>query len=617
MNDSMQQTAVSRYYRMPFGAEMEEDGRVRFRLFAPAVESVGLQLSGRDGVLPMTTAGDGWYELSTGEAQAGSRYRYVLPDGSEVPDPASRYQPEDVHGPSEVIDPREYGWKDAGWQGRPWEEAVLYELHIGTFTQEGSFRAAVQRLDHLKRLGVTAIELMAVWDFAGNRNWGYDGVMLYAADSAYGRPEEVKAFIDEAHARGMMVILDVVYNHFGPEGNHIPQYFPQICSREHETPWGKSLNFDGKNMPGKDHSHEVRELIIQNALYWLQEFHVDGLRLDASHAMIDESERHVLEELRDRVMEATRGRSVHLILENEDNIAERLHRDEHGQPQDYTAQWNHDITHLLAAVLGKSCEERHGENWREEDGGETEKLSKALANGFVIAAEEHGRTELCREIPPTAYIAFIQTHDLVGNRIFGDRLSGLISREALRAVASIVLLLPQIPMIFAGEEWGATTPFPFFCDYHGSLADAVRQGRYEQLSKQDPKPSEEEMRRAPDPQAESTLRMAQLRWDESRQGEHAELLDWYRRVIAVRRERVVPLLRGLVCSCGHAEVFGPGALAVRWTLADDRKLHLAANLCGTETRGFPAMRGEEFWLEGSAQSDALGPWSVRWSVEVM
>lgn len=596
---------------------MEEDGRVRFRLFAPAAESVGLQLSERDGVLPMTTAGDGWYELTTGEARVGSRYRYVLPDRSEVPDPVSRYQPEDVHGPSEVIDPQAYAWNDAEWRGRPWEEAVLYELHVGTFTSEGTFRAATERLDHLKKLGVTAIELMALWDFAGNRNWGYDGVMLYAADSAYGRPEEVKAFIDGAHARGMMVILDVVYNHFGPEGNYIPKYFPQICSREHETPWGKSLNFDGKNMPGEDHSREVRELIIQNALYWLEEFHVDGLRLDASHAMIDESERHVLEEMRDRVVEATRGREVHLILENEDNIAERLHRDEQGRPKDYTAQWNHDITHLLAAVLGKPCEERRGEDWRGTDGGETEKLAKALANGFVIAAEEQGRTELCREIPPTAYIGFIQTHDLVGNRIFGDRLSGLISREALRAIASIALLLPQIPMIFAGEEWGATTPFPFFCDYHGSLADAVRRGRYDQLSKQDPKPSEEEMRRAPDPQAEETLRQAQLRWEESQGEGHAALLDWYRRVIATRMDRVVPLLRGLVCSCGHAEVIGPGALTVRWTLAGGQRLHLAANLCGSETGGYPAVPGEEFWLEGWAHDGVLGPWSVRWSIETV
>ena len=626
----------TRRHTMPFGAEITATGAVRFRLFAPAVDHVSLALDGRAGdPLPLTAEGDGWFSLTTAEAGAGSRYRFVLPDGFAVPDPASRYQPEDVHGPSEVIDPESYAWNDAAWRGRPWEQAVLYELHVGTFTTQGTFRAAMEHLDHLAALGITAIALMALWDFAGNRNWGYDGVLLFAADSAYGRPEEVKAFIDAAHACGMMVIIDVVYNHFGPEGNYLHLYFPQISSEEHCTPWGKSLNFDGKgtfegstdgnnddtSAMGGHHSHEVRELIIHNALYWIQELHADGLRLDASHAMIDESPRHILEELRDRVVEAARGSSpeeariVHLILENEDNIAERLGRDHEGLPTDYTAQWNHDITHLLAAVLGKPCEERRGDNWQERDAGETERLGKALANGFVIAAEEHGRTDLCKHIPPTAYIGFIQTHDLIGNRIFGDRLAGLITPEALRAIAAIALLFPQIPMLFMGEEWASTKPFPFFSDYHGELADAVKKGRREQLSKQDPRPSDDEMRRAPDPQAESTLRSAQLDWTEREQPDHARMLAWYTRILAVRQQAVVPLLKGLVCSCGHADVLGPGALTVRWTLAGGAELHLQANLCTLETTCFPQLSGKEFWLEGSASAGALGPWSVRWSIE--
>ncbi len=622
---------------MPFGAEIEDDGAVRFRLFAPAVDRVNLVLNARENdPLAMAPEGDGWFSLTTDQARAGSCYCFRLPDGFEVPDPASRFQPEDVHGPSEVIDPESYTWGDAGWRGLPWEQAVLYELHVGTFTKKGTFRAAIQHLDHLAALGVTAIELMALEDFAGNRNWGYDGVLLYAPDSAYGRPEEVKAFVDAAHQRGIMVILDVVYNHFGPEGNYLPMYFPQISSEEHCTPWGKSLNFDGKGtFPGLDqasekrdgeqqdsvgtgghHSREVRELIVHNALYWIEEFHMDGLRLDASHAMIDESPRHILEELRDRVVEAAGDRAVHLILENEDNIAERLGRDAEGRPTDYTAQWNHDITHLLAAVLGKPCEERGGgENGRENDGGETERLGKALANGFVIAAEERGRTELCRQVPPTAYIGFIQTHDLVGNRIFGDRVSGLVAPEALRAIAAIALLLPQIPMLFMGEEWAATAAFPFFCDYNGELADAVRKGRCEQLSKQDPAPSEDELRRAPDPQAESTLRSAQLDWAEARKPKHAAMLDWYTRVLAARRANVMPLLSGLVCTCGAVEVIGPGALTVHWTLANDTKLHLAANLCTSPIGGFAPAPGRVFWLEGTESDGALGRWSVRWSVE--
>ncbi len=607
MDGSTHAPTTHRRFPLPFGAEIQPDAQVRFRLFAPAAQTVRLTLENHPEPLPMTADGNGWFSLTTPDAHPGSLYRFLLPDGSAVPDPASRFQPEDVHGPSEVIDPSTYTWNDAAWTGRPWEQTVLYELHVGTFTPEGTFRAALNHLDHLRDLGVTAVELMALWDFAGNRNWGYDGVLLFAPDSAYGRPDDVKAFIDAAHARGLSVILDVVYNHFGPEGNFLPQYFPQICSPKHDTPWGKSLNFDG------DHAPVVRDLIIQNALFWLTEYHLDGLRLDASHAMVDESPRHILEELHDRVTAATPGRHIHLILENEDNIAERLHRDPDGRPQDFTAQWNHDITHLLAAVLGKPCEDRRGPDWQKKDAGETERLGKALANGFVIAAEEHGRHDLCRQIPPTAYIAFIQTHDLVGNRIFGDRLSGLIPPEALRAIASIALLLPQIPMLFMGEEWAATTPFPFFSDYHGDLAEAVRQGRCEQLSHQDPKPSDDEMRRAPDPQAESTLRSAQLRWDELRQPDHAALLDWYRRVLAVRQARVVPLLKGLVCSCGHAEVLGPGALSIRWTLANGAKLHLQTNLCTLETPGFPPLPGTPIWQQGPAGPTTLGPWSVRWS----
>ncbi len=590
-----------RTHKMPFGAEISDTG-TRFRVAAPAVDAMGLKI-GEGPVLPMSAVGGGWFELWADHASAGTLYRFVLPDGSEVPDPASRFQPMDVHGPSEVIDPASYAWRCADWKGRPWEEAVLYELHVGAFTTEGTFQSAIGNLNHLSRLGVTAIELMCPSDFAGNRNWGYDGVLLYAPDSAYGRPEQMKAFIDAAHECGIMVFLDVVYNHFGPEGNYITRYFPRICSDRHETPWGKGLNFDG---PG---SREVRELIVQNALYWVDEFFIDGLRLDASHAMIDESERHILDELRERVQEAAGDRHVHLILENEDNISERLPRNADGSAAGYTAQWNHDITHLLAGVLGKSCEER-----AEDDSGETEKLGKALAEGFVIAAQEKGTVGARCTVPPTAFISFIQTHDLIGNRIFGDRLTATVSKEAVRAIAAIYLLLPQIPMLFMGEEWAATTPFPFFCDYHGELAEQIRKGRCEQLTKQDPAPSEEELRRAPDPQAEETFRSAQLRWEESEEGEHTAWLSWYTAVLRARHEKVVPLLRGLCETCGKYEVLGPGGLKAIWTLADGRRLHLAVNLCASARDGYGEMEGERVWVQGSAESGQLGPWSVLWTV---
>jgi len=593
---------------MPFGAEVEESGRVRFRIFAPSAASMKLQIEGQIEPLVMHTHADGWHELTTSEARTGTRYRFVLPDGTQVPDPASRFQPQDVFGPSEVIDPSVYLWHDRGWRGRPWVEAVLYELHVGAFTAAGTFRSAIARLDHLAALGVTAIELMSIADFAGRRNWGYDGVLLYAPDSAYGRPEDLKAFIEAAHARGLMVILDVVYNHFGPEGNYLPRYFPQICSERHCTPWGQALNFDGEC------SRQVREFIIQNALYWIEEFHADGLRLDAAHAMIDTSSTHILDELADRIHGLAGDRIVHLVLENEQNVAERLIRDADGKPKRYTAQWNHDITHLLGASMAQSCTER-----QMDDHGETDNLGKALAEGFVIAAQmrdqTRGQPDARLAVPPTAFTAFIQTHDLVGNRIFGDRIHAIAAPEAVRAIASIYLLLPQIPMLFMGEEWAASTPFPFFSDYHGDLAEAVRRGRCEQLSKLDPKPDLAELARAPDPQAEETFNSAKLKWDETSETFHAEWLEFYKRLLRVRAESIVPLLYGPTESSGSYKVVGLGALSIRWTLADGKTLHLDANLCWQPTRGFSAAAGRVIWPQGSAlAADELGPWSVRWSM---
>jgi malto-oligosyltrehalose trehalohydrolase len=586
---------------MPFGVSLEANGVARFTLFAPSADHVFLALEGAAELVPMVANSNGWHELRTSSATAGSRYRFVLPDGTRVPDPASRYQPEDVHGPSEVIDPSSFHWTDDQWRGRPWIETVLYELHVGTFTKEGTFRAAMEKLDHLVELGVTAIELMCLSDFAGNRNWGYDGVLIYAPDSAYGPPNEVKAFINAAHVRGLMVILDVVYNHLGPEGNFIPQYFPQINSDRHETPWGRALNFDG------EHGGVVREFILHNALYWIEEFHVDGLRLDASHAMTDDSPKHILEELHERVQALACGRPIHLILENENNTEGRVGRDKSGEPNLYAAQWNHDITHLLGAAFSDLCEPSQIE--------ETGKLAKALAEGFVIAAQMKEEAPPC-SVPPTAFISFIQTHDLVGNRVFGDRIFANAPAATIRAIAAVYLLAPQIPMLFMGEEWGASTPFPFFCDYHGELAEAVKKGRCDQLIKLDPAPSEDELRRAPDPQAESTLRSAQLDWRELDRPRHAEWFHWYKQLIKVRSEFIVPHLSGLSQRCASSLVVGPGAIAISWTLRDNSKLNLAANLCKKSTAGFPSARGKVIWQEGSQESeDQLGPWAVRWIIE--
>ena len=604
MNDTTSET-LARHHKLPFGAELLAEGGVCFRLFAPAAERVQLAIEGRDAVA-MQANGQGWHELAVADAGAGTRYRYVLPDGTAVPDPASRFQPEDVTGPSEVIDPVSFLWRQNDWRGRPWSEVVLYELHVGTFTAEGTFLSTIERLDHLLALGVTAIELMTISDFAGMRNWGYDTVLLYAPDSAYGRPEDLKAFVDAAHARGLMVLLDVVYNHFGPEGNYLPQYFPQIFSKDHGTAWGPALNFDGEC------SAQTRTFIVENALYWLVEYNVDGLRLDAAHAIIDSSPKHVLDELADKVHALAGGRHIHLVREDENNIAVRLTRDANGVSTSYTAQWNHDIDHLLGAGFMGSRDER-----KADDQGETDRLGKAIAEGFVIAAEERGEEfEAGCHVPPNAFVSFLQSHDLVGNRIFGERVSSLLPRETVRALVAVALLLPQVPMLFMGEEWGASSPFPYFCDFHGDLSEAVQKGRCEQISKL-PGVSQDDLKNAPNCQAESTFQSAKLPWNELGEVDHGTWMELYRGLLTVRRERVVPLLEGLSGRCGKYEVLGPGALRCVWTLRDGWRWHLHANLWHERRADFGVVPGEIVWTEGgTGESDgALDAWSVQWSLE--
>ena len=588
-----------------FGPQLRAEGGVLFRLFAPATANVRLAIDefGPNACEPvaMNSRGDGWHELAVEDAGPGTRYRFVLPDGARVPDPASRYAPDGVHGLSEVIDSNAFQWSDSKWHGRPWNDAVLYELHVGTFTPEGTFLAAIGRLNHLENLGVTGIELMCVWSFAGQRSWGYDGVQLYAPNSTYGRPEDLKAFIDASHARGIMVILDVVYNHFGPEGNYIPKYFPQIFSESHKTAWGPGLNFDGP------YSREVREFIVQNAVYWTREFHIDGLRLDASHAMIDISPHHILNEIAERVHAAAGDRQVHLILENEKNIASLLKRDARGDAP-YAAQWNHAIDHMLGLSMSGDCDPADT-NRRHE----TEELARALAEGFFSGDPSCPPGDRIT-VPMTAFVSFIQTHDLVGNRVFGERIDKLAPPAAVRAVATIYLLLPQIPMLFMGEEWAATSAFPFFSDYGGELAEAVRLGRARQLA-QIGQVDERTLRRAPDPQAGSTFLSAKLHWEELNDPPHAAQLDWYQRVLSVRRDRILPLLDDLE-PCGRYRVHSGGQFECEWRVKNGR-LRLCANLCAEQSNRFtPASTGEAVWLEGSQpEPHSLGAWSVQWSVE--
>jgi malto-oligosyltrehalose trehalohydrolase len=522
-----------------------------------------------------------------------------------VPDPVSRFQPDDVHGPSEVIDPRAYHWLCDGWTGRPWEEAIIYELHIGTFTPEGTFRAAMDKLDHLVALGVTAIELMPVAEFPGKRNWGYDGVAIFAPESSYGRPEDLKALVDAAHVRGLMIFLDVVYNHFGPAGNYLSLYTPLFTESQH-TPWGAAVNYDS------DCSQTVRELIIENALYWLEEFQFDGLRLDAVHTIIDDSPRHLLlQELAERCRCACPDRHIHLILENEHNDPGRLERGADGLPTSYTAQWNDDVHHCLhVSVTGETS--GYYADYRQPIG----QLGTALAEGFAFQGEHmtysgRHRGRPSAHVPPDAFIAFLQNHDQVGNRAFGDRIHHSVPSAALRAAASVYLLSPQIPMIFMGEEWLASSPFPFFCDFGPELAQAVTEGRRNEFSRFPEFKDHDQRQRIPDPSSSETFTLAKLDWTEAKCSFHADNLHWYSEITAARRREIWPLLT-LVKGRSY-EVLGPTGLIVTWNLADQRRLQLEANLSLSPLQ-LRINLGRTIWTEGEASAEGLEAWSTHWHV---
>jgi malto-oligosyltrehalose trehalohydrolase len=593
---------------MPFGAEVQDNGAVRFRLWAPAHAQVSLQLDGKTHHIPMQPATGGWHALLTNSAHAGSYYHFVLPDGTTVPDPASRFQPQDVHGPSEVIDAAAYRWHDADWLGRPWSEAVIYELHVGTFTPGGTFSAALEKLPHLAALGITAIELMPLADFPGLRNWGYDGVLPFAPDSTYGRPEALKALIDAAHAHRLTVLLDVVYNHLGPEGNYLGRYAPQFFTDRHRTPWGGAINFDG------EHSATVREFFIHNALYWLDEFHFDGLRLDAAHAIVDDGPRHFLQQLCERVHAQERGRCVHLLLEDEHNRSQWLERDAQARPRLFTAQWNDDVHHVLhAAATGEDA------GYYADYRGDTGKLGRALAEGFAFQGElmryrDTARGEPSAQLPPEAFVAFIQNHDQIGNRAFGERIGMLVSPQAARAVAAVYLLLPQIPMLFMGEEWNAQQPFLFFCDFGGELAASVRTGRRQEFARLAQFQDEALREHIPDPLAESTFNASKLDW--SALPAQRATLQWYQDALELRRQHLVPLLDTFGGHSGSYRTIGPAAVLVQWHGAAGARLQLAANLSAAATAGFPPADGAVLLQTGQFDdAGGGGPWAVRWSLE--
>jgi maltooligosyltrehalose trehalohydrolase len=597
-------------HKMPFGAEVQPDGSVRFRLWAPGQEAVSLVIEG-SAVLPMQASHEGFFELTTDAARAGSRYRYQLQDGMPVPDPVSRYQPEDVHGPSVVIDPKAYAWCQAEWQGRPWTETVLYELHVGAFSEEGTFDGLRRRLDHLVDLGVTAVELMPLAEFPGARNWGYDGVQLFAPDASYGTPDDLKALIDAIHERGLMAFLDVVYNHFGPDGNYLSLYAPDYFDPDQHTPWGAAVNYAAR---------PVRDVAIHNVLYWLEEYRFDGLRFDAVDRIIDTSDKHVLVEIAETVRRRIpQDRHVHLVLENDHNSARLLELDPGGRPVYYDAQWNDDIHHVYHHLLTGDA----GGYYADYAKGPANLLGKALSTGFVYQGEASAYREGARRgepsshLPPTAFVGFIQNHDQIGNRAFGERIADLAEHDAVRAMQAIHLLAPNVPLLFMGEEWGATQPFCFFTDFHDELADAVREGRRREFRKFPQFATDEARAHIPDPNALATFEASRLDWRVPEQPEHAEWLAYVRRLLQLRHEAIVPRLRGIAGDAASFDSWGEGSLRVAWRLSDGRTLVLVANLSDRDAEVRGSAEGELLFeakpnLAEELRQGRMAPWAVVW-----
>jgi maltooligosyltrehalose trehalohydrolase len=519
---------ISQSRKYSQGAEVTEFG-VRYRTWCEhdKVEAVILDESERiRRIIPFEAEGDGYFGGYDAEGKPGDFYKYRLGGSDLWPDPASRFQPAGVHGPSMVIDPQ-YPWQDEAWIPPGLPELVIYEIHVGAFTRAGTFRAALDRLPHLAALGVTAVELMPIGDFPGERNWGYDGVMLYAPARVYGNPDDLRAFVDAAHRLGLAVIVDVVYNHFGPDGNYTGLFHQGYFHPERETPWGKALNYG---------CQPVRNLFIENVRYWMDEFHVDGFRLDATHSMADDGPTHILAE----ISEAVQARGGFVIAEDERNEPAVLQDREQGG-LGFDGVWADDFHHVLRVRL---TGEREG--YYANFAGTSTELAQTLAHGWLFRGQTQPATATARGgratgLAPHRFVYCISNHDQVGNRAFGDRLSEVISPAAYRAASALLCLVPQTPLLFMGQEWGASTPFQFFTDHRGDLGCAVTKGRRREFQKflafRDPVLRET----IPDPQALETFLNSKLDWDELQQSRHARMLLLYSECLRLRR--TIPAFR--------------------------------------------------------------------------
>lgn len=603
---------------MPFGTHIETDGQVTFSLWAPHAERVDLRLfESADAVdLLMSAEGD-WHTLTTPLARVGSRYSFVIDGALAVPDPASRFQPDDVHDPSQVIDPHDWQWCDHDWRGRPWHDTVIYELHVGTFSPSGDFDGVREKLDYLAELGVTALELMPLADFPGRWNWGYDGALLFAPDSRYGTPAQLKQLIQEAHQKGLMVFLDVVYNHFGPEGNYLHVYNQCFFAGDKHTPWGAGVNFDG------DNSETVRQFFIHNALYWLEEYRFDGLRFDAVDRIYDDSGTHILDELAQVVRRYFEQRHIHLMLENDDNTARLLGRDAGQAPELFDAQWNDDFHHALHVLLGG---EQSG-YYRDYVDDPHRHFTRCLTEGFAYQGTHSPyrgalRGEPSAHLPPSAFVTFLQNHDQVGNRPLGERITDSVrDHRRIRAAITILLLAPAPPLLFMGEEWGATTPFPFFCDLSDEFAAQVESGRLRGFDHFPEFNDQRLLQQMPGPLEERTFLSAVLNWPEHSQDKHLSWLKIYRELLRLRHAHIVPLVRQASAISSRHRQSTERVLSIEWKFEPVGMLNLFANLGDDETfieefAGLPLIYASEPDAEIAwAEQGRLPPWSVVWVLQ--
>ena len=516
---------------MKIGADYQGSGRCEFTVWAPFLKEVAVQIVAPEKrLLPMQKNEEGYWKLTATDVKPGTLYFYQLEGTTDRPDPASKFQPQGVHGPSQAIDSNAFTWNDHQWSGIPLEEMIIYELHVGTFTPAGTFTAIIPQLPELSRLGVNAIEIMPVAQFPGDRNWGYDGVYPYAVQNSYGGPEGLKQLVDAAHQQGIAVILDVVYNHFGPEGNYISQYGPYF-TETYRTPWGSAVNFDDA------HSKGVRNYFIENALYWLQDYHFDALRLDAIHAIYDLGAKHFLQELSEKVATlSTGGRKKYLIAESDLNDV-RVIRDREVGGQGMDAQWSDDFHHSLHTLL---TSEQIGYY---QDFGKCEQLAKAFKESFVYSWQYsperrryHGSD--ASAFPGHQFVVCTQNHDQVGNRMLGERMSHLVSFEGAKLAAGALLLSPNIPLLFMGEEYGEVSPFLYFVSHTDpDLVEAVRAGRKKEFS------AFHLEGEYSDPQGPETFQKSQLRWEDRKEGKHKVLWELHQLLIQFRR--TIPALKNL------------------------------------------------------------------------